>query len=477
MDIRLKDYFDGLSLERGRDYARRGHVTSIEALPDGALRGRVSNGRGKTYKQIITLHSGRVEGLCSCPVGHNCKHVAAVLMARAERQNERSSLAGPVQGWLSRVRESTPTRQLPEERPDDYPNNVKDRLLYVLTPLGAQLRIDTYKGRINAAGTALNQSIRRYDAANALRGAPAKFIRPVDLELLPALAQARMWQTPYSHGLPELFRPKGDDAVALLRRVADTGRLLHDNAPDAQLTWSDERPEPRLTWHMKTDGSQRLGFEDASGQALDLRGMEGATVWIDPAQGRFGTLAQAVDIEALRLVAASPEVAPQEAEALVAALPDTLAGLPLPPPSVVRQTRRAAEQRAARLTLGAETARDGPRYWDNTVVLPTLTLRFVYEGQEVGEEDGDPRMVLDGEIVTIARDPRWEAACATRLMEAGALPVEELEIHRPGERMTAWDFVFAENEMNLHTSRLPRRASQSSLPFALYPHCAATAGR
>lgn len=456
-------------MERGRDYVRLGLVVSVEPLLDGAIKGRVSNGRGKSYQQRITLRRALVDGICSCPVGYNCKHVAAVLMVWAERQNERSSLAAPVQGWLSRVRESTPARQLPEERPEEYPNNVKDRLLYVLTPHGAQVKIDTCKGRINASGTALNQSIRRYDAANALRGAPAKFIRPVDLELLSALAQARMWQTHHSYALTELFRPKGDDAIALLRRLGETGRFLHDTAPDAQLAWSNDRPEPRLGWRMATDGGQRLGFEDASGQALDLHGIEGATLWIDRVRGRFGALAQAVDIEALRLVEASPKVAPQEAEALVAALPDTLVGLPLPHPRVVRQTRRAAEQHFARLTLGAETARDGPRYWGDTVVLPTLTLRFVYEGQEVGEGDAGPHIVCDDEIVTLIREPRWEASCATLLMEAGALPVDELEVHWPGERMMECEFVFADGEMNLHTLEMSDVRGALDFAFRVVP--------
>jgi superfamily II DNA or RNA helicase len=451
MDIRLKDHFDGLTLERGRDYFLRGLVVSVELLLDGAIKGRVSKGRGKSYQQRIAVHGELVDGICSCPVGHNCKHVAAILMAWAARQNERPGLAGPVQGWLRQVRESTPTRQLPEERPNDYPDNVKDRLLYVLTPNGAQLKIDTYKGRINAVGTALNPSIRRYDAANALRGAPAKFIRPVDLKLLSALAQAQIWESHHIYGLSELFRPKGADAIALLRRVAETGRLLHDNTPGAQLTWCEDCPEPRLSWQMASDGTQRLGFEGAGEQPLDLQGLDGATVWIDTKAGCIGALEQPVDMDALRLVASSPQVAPQEIEALGAALPDMLAELPLPRPRVIRQTRRAAKQRVARLTLGAETARDGPRHWDDTVVLPTLTLRFVYEGHEVAEGAADPRMVNDGEIVTITRDPRWEAACAARLMEAGALPVQELEIHWPGKRMMACDFVFAENEMNLHT--------------------------
>lgn len=467
--MRLKDHFDGLTLERGREYVLRGFVHSVERLLDGAIKGRVSNGRGRSYQQHIVENGAMLAGVCSCPVGFNCKHVAAALMAWAARQSECPILASPIQGWLSHVRESTQKRHIQEEQPEDYPNTVKDRLLYVLAAHGAEVKIDTYKGRINAAGTALNQSIRRYDASNALRGTSVKFIRPVDLKLLPALALARIWETHYTYGLPELLRPKGEDAIALLRRVAETGRLLHENAPDAQITWSEEIAEPRLGWRMATDGGQRLGFEDASGQALELRGMEGATVWIDTKAGRFGALTQVVAIEVLRLVAASPEVAPEEAKALVLELPEALAGLPLPHPHVVHQTRRVAKQCVARLTLGAEIARDGPRYWDDNVVLPTLTLRYVYEGQEVSEGEADPRMVLDGEIVTLVRDPRWETACATRLMAAGALPVDELEVHWPGERMVACDFVFADGEMNPHILEISDARAALDFAFRVVP--------
>jgi len=48
MDIRLSDHFDGAALQRGRDYARRGLVVSVDALGDDALAAQVSNGRGTT---------------------------------------------------------------------------------------------------------------------------------------------------------------------------------------------------------------------------------------------------------------------------------------------------------------------------------------------------------------------------------------------------------------------------------------------
>jgi superfamily II DNA or RNA helicase len=471
MDIRLKDHFDALTLQRARDYVLRGLVVSVEQLLDGAIKGRVSNGRGKAYQQRIVLHGELVEGACSCPIAHNCKHVAAVLMSSSAQQDERlGGLAGPVQGWLSRVIESAASVEPPKQRPDHYPDNVKDRLLYVLMPYGTELRVDIYKGRINAAGTALNKAIRRYDAVHAVRStAPAKFIRPVDLELLSALAQARLWDASYSYGLPDLLRPKGEQAIALIRRLCDTGRFLHHNAADAHLTWCETRHEARLGWRMAADGSQKLGFEDATGTALQLRGLDDATLWIDTETGRIGALARALNTAVLQLVASSPKVVPDQAEALGAALPETLAGFELPRPHSMRSTRRAARERFARLTLGAETARDNLRRWGDSLQLPTLTLRFVYDGQEVWEGDTDPRMVSDGEIVTLTRDHRWEATCVMRLTAAGALPIDELEFHRPGERMMACDLVFADGEMNNHSLDFSRMEEALDFAFRVVP--------
>ena len=470
MDIRLSDHFDGTTLQRGRDYAHRGLVVSVEPSADGALKGTVSNGHGKRYQQQITTGRRLVDGICSCPVGYNCKHVAAALVVWGDQEQRHPGLAAPVQSWLSRVTKTTLSLQAPEQRPEDYPDKVKDRLLYVLVPHGAQVKIDIYKGQVNASGTALNKSIKRYDALHALRSAaPARFIRPVDMELLSALAQARLWDASYSYGLPDLLRPKGEEAVALIRRLCQTGRFLHDNTPDAYLSWSNARPKPRLAWRMAADGSQRLGFADASGQPLELRGLDDASLWIDTQTGRIGALEGVLGDDLLQLVKAGPEIAPHEVDALGAALPDMLAGLDLPRPRTIRQTGRAARKRFARLTLGRETARDGPRYWGTAVQLPTLTLRFVYDGQEVREGDADPRLVEEGEIVTISRDHGWEAACAIWLMEAGALPVEELEGLWPGERMMECDFVFAEGEMNLHTLEISEERETLDFAFRVVP--------
>lgn len=448
--MRLSDYFDQGTLLRGQDYALKGLVRSVEELSDGALRGRVSNGRGESYQQRISLAPGIVDGICSCPVGYNCKHVVAVLLNWSDRSGKGPQLTQPVRGWLDRVRQHAIAPEAPVTRPTDYPDTVKDRLLYVLMPNETKVRVDIYKGRVNAAGTGLNKAIRRYDALHALRGnEPAKFIRPLDLGLLSALAQTRLWETHYGYGLPEVFRPMGRDALDLIRRLCDTDRFLHDNAPDAHLRWSDAQPEAQLTWQMAADGSQKLEFAGTDGAALDLRALEGATLWVAPAQGQIGAMAKPVPLEVLRLVQSAPEVAPAQAAALATEMPGMLGGMTLPPPHVARQRKRAAQRRFARLTLGAETARDGYSRWNSySVTLPTLTLRFLYDGQEVLEGDVDPRVIENNDIVTLTRDRVWEARCIERLREAGAIAVDEMDFLWPGERMLRCDFVFAEDEID-----------------------------
>jgi len=466
METLLNEFFDEGTLTRGRDYARRGLVVSLEESRGGALVAQVANGRGTTYRQQINIGNEWLAGRCSCPIGHNCKHVAAVVMAWATRQPESSRLPSQVEGWLRRVKKTAALAAPPSEgRPDDYPDHVKDRLLYVLAPHGLQLKIETFKGRISTAGSGLKTSIRRYDAAHALHsGAAALFIRPVDIELVPALALAGLSDAGYVYRLPAPLRPKGEGAIALIQRLCETGRFLHASMPNAELSWSDDRPAPRLAWRMAADGRQRLEFADAAGRPLHLRSVEGASLWIDAERGLIGALREAVSADVLQLVEASPEVEPREVEALGAALPDALAGLHLPRPRAIRQTRRAAEKRIARLTLGRESAHQGPRHPGSAVQLPTLTLRFSYDGQDVGDGEPDPRIVLDGEIVTLTRDPGWEIACATQLMEAGALPVEDLETYLPGERMLACDFVFAPGETNPHT--LETSDPREALDFA-----------
>ena len=85
----LHEAFHELSLQRGLDYTRTGQVVEahIEPVDDGAERviARVRGSAAVPYEvQVDVARAERgvlLESHCDCPVGYNCKHGAAALIA------------------------------------------------------------------------------------------------------------------------------------------------------------------------------------------------------------------------------------------------------------------------------------------------------------------------------------------------------------------------------------------------------------
>ncbi|MGZ8955879.1 MAG: SWIM zinc finger family protein, partial [Methylovulum sp.] len=78
------------SFERGKSYYAKGMVLNLTVNSEGALfvqiNATVNGAASNPYKQNIRIiwrpdySSAEIEGNCSCPVGYNCKHVAAVCL-------------------------------------------------------------------------------------------------------------------------------------------------------------------------------------------------------------------------------------------------------------------------------------------------------------------------------------------------------------------------------------------------------------
>jgi hypothetical protein len=81
---RLVDLFGELTLARGQEYVRQGrvgHIATGSGTGGSLVQAQI---RGSTYRayQTVARHdaaTGAVSTSCSCPVGYNCKHGAALL--------------------------------------------------------------------------------------------------------------------------------------------------------------------------------------------------------------------------------------------------------------------------------------------------------------------------------------------------------------------------------------------------------------
>src|SRR5205085_11961601 len=78
------------SFDRGRSYARSGRVVKIAWDPEGETLSGSVVGHGPLY-ETAAYFAGEGDGAlafqdgeCTCPVGYNCKHVAAIVIAATD---------------------------------------------------------------------------------------------------------------------------------------------------------------------------------------------------------------------------------------------------------------------------------------------------------------------------------------------------------------------------------------------------------
>ena len=115
------------AFERGLDYARKGRVRGISVAGDGDIISAQSKGSGAhTYQTMVFRKQGARSapaswaGTCSCPVGSDCKHTAALLIAaRTLAQAEPDAAAAPSGGpapWESRLADLLQVERAPRRR-------------------------------------------------------------------------------------------------------------------------------------------------------------------------------------------------------------------------------------------------------------------------------------------------------------------------------------------------------------------------
>ena len=114
------------AFERGLDYARKGRVRGIGVAGDGDIISAQSKGSGAhTYQTMVFRKQGARSapaswaGTCSCPVGSDCKHTAALLITARTLAQVEPGAAAPSGGpapWESRLADLLQVERAPRRR-------------------------------------------------------------------------------------------------------------------------------------------------------------------------------------------------------------------------------------------------------------------------------------------------------------------------------------------------------------------------
>jgi uncharacterized Zn finger protein len=115
----LQDWAGGKATAKGIEYQEEGRVKELQRTMEGSLVARVE---GTTdYFTEISLENGKLSSICTCPVGHDCKHgVAAVLeyLELAER-GEEVPLASEEEPLVVRARQEYTGVETPVHRAEE----------------------------------------------------------------------------------------------------------------------------------------------------------------------------------------------------------------------------------------------------------------------------------------------------------------------------------------------------------------------
>jgi len=433
----VKSLFDARTWERGVSYAQQGRVSQIRHDADGKMTASVRGSGGQLYSQAISLARGGQDmgGRCSCPVGINCKHVAAVCYMFASGQSE-YPVAGETMASNADHRKPTPAPELPpallqwlglvrssqslDQDPESWQANVRDRLLYVLDEnANGRLTVETMKTSLLKSG-GYSATARRYDTHRLMTtgyDAP-KFVRPQDLRIVSRLRLLGLATHPGYYGASSASA--AGEIFSLLELIARTGRGRWREAQGPILSIGGER-RGRFRWETQANGSQKLVLVDGEGKRLHPLPIE-PPAFIDTATGEIGHLLVDGPAHVFPILLKAPVIAPQHTAKVVQALHEMgMTEVPKPTPVETEVRRGGVPTPVLTLFSARATRRDGYGWGSTNVRLPALRLAFDYDGRMVkGVPGGEEWFLEDGRAITLLRNGAAERRAYELLEGAGA---------------------------------------------------------
>lgn len=390
-------------------------------------------------------------GHCSCPVGTNCKHVAAALIEGIgawedlsdEDEPEGEELSLNLGLWLQDL-----DRAIAPAATDSFSEEERQRLIYCLQPpegedLSAGLSLASV--RVKSDGS-YGSTATPFDIDDIVTARPAPFLRPVDIEILRDLYFL------VEREIDRLSLPVTTETGVLLQRILDTGRVRFLDTHGPALA-SGNRRKGQARWQHSELGRQRL--EISAQNAIAVLPCS-PPFYVDTEAGACGPIDLSLPPRVAGVLMQAPEVSAQDARQLGEQLLEKLgAGKEVPVPMAPQDTESRMEKPTPRLKLFSrvmeldlpyffQTRRRDWRPVGGEFKVPLINLDFEYGTEHVDYHDQTPAIeTLDGDtLVRLERDFDFEKEALERLQSAG-LTILADAVHMRASSAFRHDLVIA----------------------------------
>lgn len=255
----FKNYFSPSCVSYGREIFLHKQVSKLAFRSGQAVGATVQGNGAQTYRVNIVLEPSKharsnIIGTCSCAMGLNCRHVAAVLyQLEANMDQALRNYAGfeksrykAWETWLDETYTPTTEEDFSRESPQD------EILLYVLSfgfdeDQPRYLFVDLYQSKaLKKGGYSLS----------AMKTAKLSDMR--DLELLSStdiilIQQLRRYRQHNAEDLGERYRLNAQTPAEVIRALIKTGHAFWQ-AETKPLSWKEEAENIHLDWHRLSHG-------------------------------------------------------------------------------------------------------------------------------------------------------------------------------------------------------------------------------
>ncbi|MCK9621654.1 MAG: SNF2-related protein [Methylobacter sp.] len=314
--------------ERGRSYFERGMVINFTVKSEGALfvqlNAAVKGTNVDPYRQNIRIiwrpdySAAEIEGDCTCPIGYNCKHVAAVCLMY---QNPKQNLPATEDktnclDWLDSLHE-----QVPKQR-----DACQDFIAYILKP-GNTKHEFTVEFLITKAKKTGGLNKGRRTTLNNLRYSYSylNYVQPEDQEIAKLLT-----------ALNPAFKDEpliaGATGYLALSKLLKTGRLFWQDTERVPLTKGVVH-DLKFVWQTADNGDYQLTTEIDPPATLLLTD---PPQYLDEALGMIGPVnTHNLSMEQLKHILSAPRIPAEHADEFSQRLLIEHPSLPLPAPKKI----------------------------------------------------------------------------------------------------------------------------------------------
>ena len=417
-DTLIEQWLDNQVADKGYELFEQGRVNAVDVEQNKLVASVRGEDRVPLQVEVSFEGGEQIASHCSCPMTHDCRHVAAVLFAWMDEQGESSDqepVAAPAPGmfafgqWLGaleHVKEAT----APAE---EYAANVKQRLLYILNQVGDQdICLTFLSARILKSGG--YGKAQPYHQSNILNYPVPQYVLPSDEHILRTVAADCSLSSLHGYCL------KGEEGLSILKRILSSGRC-HWMNKDTQALKRGEKRQGAWQWKLNRQGDQHLSLQLADDELI----VPTSPPWyIDVQQGLVGAVESGQPADVAEILLNIPAVELDCPDTVIAGvkaqLPD---GVPAP-------VRLVHERRdVAPLVMIQLHSRKLPQRWGQKVpeFCHLLELWFDYDGKRVPYHPipEEVRVIRGEKVIDYRRDQAVESSARETLTRAGLVALKD----------------------------------------------------